>query len=81
MSEQTATRKRTRRAAPEVWEDPNSILPFYVWAEKAGISERQAKRLRQTGQGPRCVRTGERTLGVTLAEHLRWIKTRMEAVA
>jgi predicted DNA-binding transcriptional regulator AlpA len=82
MTEQTETlldRKRVRRPAPEIWEDPDSILPFYVWAEKAGISERQAKRLRQTGQAPRCVRLGERALGVTLAEHRRWVKTRLEA--
>ena len=83
MTEQTEieiARKRNRRPAPEIWDDPDSILPFYAWAEKAGISERQAKRLRQTGQAPRCVRIGERALGVTLAEHRRWMKSRMESV-
>jgi hypothetical protein len=64
MTEQTETRKRLRRPAPEVWEDPDAVLPFYTWAEKAGT---------------RCVRLGERTLGVTLAEHRRWIKARTEA--
>jgi predicted DNA-binding transcriptional regulator AlpA len=77
---QTMTDKRSRRPPPEIWEDPDSILPFYVWAEKAGISERQAKRLRQAGQAPRCIRIGERALGVTLAEHRRWMKARMERV-
>jgi predicted DNA-binding transcriptional regulator AlpA len=81
MTDQSETiRKRSRPEAPEIWEDPDSVLPFYAWAEKAGIGERQAKRLRQNGQAPRCVRIGERALGVTLAEHRRWLKSRMETV-
>jgi hypothetical protein len=41
MTEQAeTTRKRVRRPPPEIWEDPDSVLPFYAWAEKAGISAR-----------------------------------------
>jgi hypothetical protein len=66
------------RPVPQIGDDSDVIMSFYDWARLAGISERQAKRLRQNGQAPRCVLIGERKLGVTLAEHRRWTKARME---
>jgi hypothetical protein len=60
------------------FENPDAIMTFGTWARLAGISTRQAKRLRQIGQGPRCVRLGSRKLGVTVAEHRRWTKSRLE---
>jgi hypothetical protein len=69
---------RQQRAIPMVGDDGDVILPFYEWARLAGISERHAKRLRQNGEAPRCVLIGERKLGVTLAEHRRWTKARLE---
>jgi hypothetical protein len=57
------------------------VLSFLDWAALAGISERTARELRAQGKGPRCVMLTDKKLGVTVAEHRRWIKARMEAAA
>jgi hypothetical protein len=70
---------RPRRIPATVNED--LILSFSEWAELAGLSLRAARELRARGQGPRCIKITDKKLGVTLAEHRRWTKARMEAVA
>jgi hypothetical protein len=76
MSEQ-ATETR-RRPPPLIGDDSDVILPFLDWAALAGLSERTARQLRAEGQGPRCVLLTGKKLGVTLAEHRRWTKARLE---
>ena len=76
--EQVEIVEKPIRPIPMIGDDADVILPFLDWARLAGISGRQAKRLRAIGEGPRCVRLGERKLGVTMAEHRRWTKARME---
>ena len=70
-----------RRPVPLVGDDGDMVLPFLEWAALAGISERTARDLRARGKGPRCVMLTDKKLGVSLAEHRRWIKARTEAVA
>lgn len=57
------------------------VLPFMEWIALAGLSEATARDMRAKGLGPRCVKLTDKKLGVTLAEHRRWIKSRMEARA
>jgi predicted DNA-binding transcriptional regulator AlpA len=59
----------------------NLILSFLEWCELAGLPESTAREMRARGQGPRCVQLGGRKLGVSLAEHRRWVKARTEASA
>lgn len=66
------------RPVPLVGDDGDVILPFLEWAELAGLPESTARDLRARGEGPRCVQLTTKKLGVTLAEHRRWTKARME---
>jgi hypothetical protein len=66
------------RPVPLVGDDGDVILPFLEWCELAGLPESTARELRARGQGPRCVRITDKKLGVTLAEHRRWMKARLE---
>jgi len=75
------TRWRDSRSIPQVGNDDDVILPFLDWVMLAGLTETTARELRARGQGPRCVRLTDKKLGVTLAEHRRWVKARTEALA
>jgi hypothetical protein len=81
--EERDRRQKTRdqRSIPIVGDDGDVVLPFLEWCELAGLPESPAREMRARGQGPRCVLLGERKLGVTLAEHRRWVKARTEAAA
>jgi hypothetical protein len=57
------------------------VLPFMEWMALAGLSETAARVLRARGEGPRVVRLTSKKLGVTLAEHRRWVRSRMEEAA
>ena len=70
-----------RRPIPLLGDDGDMVLPFLEWAALAGISERTARDLRARGKGPRCVMLTDKKLGVSLAEHRRWVKARTEAAA
>jgi hypothetical protein len=61
--------------------DGDVILPFLEWCALAGLPESTAREMRARGQGPRCVKYTGKKLGVTLAEHRRWTKSKMEAAA
>jgi hypothetical protein len=61
--------------------DGDVILPFLEWCALAGLPESTAREMRARGEGPRCVKYTTKKLGVTLAEHRRWTKSRMEAAA
>jgi hypothetical protein len=69
-----------RRPVPLVGDDGDVVLSFLEWARMAGLSERTAQEMRARGEGPRCIKLTDKKLGVTLAEHRRWIKSRMERV-
>jgi hypothetical protein len=69
-----------RRPVPLIGTDEDVVLSFLEWARLAGLSERTAQELRAKGKGPRCIKLTDKKLGVTLAEHRRWVKTRMEEV-
>ena len=69
-----------RRPVPLVGDDGDVVLSFLEWARMAGLSERTAQELRARGEGPRCIKLTDKKLGVTLAEHRRWMKSRMERV-
>ena len=66
------------RPVPLVGDDGDVILTFQQWCNLAGLPESTARELRSRGQGPRCVNLTGKKLGVTLAEHRRWMKARME---
>jgi hypothetical protein len=61
--------------------DGDVILPFLEWCALAGLPESTAREMRARGQGPRCVKYTGKKLGVTLAEHRRWTKSKMEVAA
>jgi hypothetical protein len=67
-----------RRPVPLVGDDGDVVLSLLEWANMAGISERTAQDLRARGEGPRFIKLTDKKLGVTLAEHRRWLKSRME---
>jgi hypothetical protein len=67
-----------QRPVPLVGDDGDVVLTFREWYELAGLGEATARELRARGEGPRCVHLTEKKLGVTLAEHRRWMKSRME---
>jgi hypothetical protein len=67
-----------RRPVPLVGDDGDVVLSFLEWARMAGLSERTAQEIRARGEGPRCIKLTDKKLGVTLAEHRRWMKARME---
>jgi hypothetical protein len=69
------------RPVPMVGDDGDVILTFQEWCDMAGLPESTARELRARGQGPRCVNLTGKKLGVTLAEHRRWTKARMERAA
>ena len=74
----------TLRSLAAAIEDGNGgdiILPFLEWCALAGLPETTAREMRMRGDGPRCVKLTGKKLGVTLAEHRRWTKARMEAAA
>jgi hypothetical protein len=77
MTDQS-TRWRDSRSIPRVGNDDDVILPFLDWAMLAGLTETTARELRAKGLGPRCVMLTDKKLGVTLAEHRRWVKKRLE---
>jgi hypothetical protein len=68
------------RPVPLVGDDDDVILPFLEWCALAGLPEATARQIRARGQGPRCIKLTDKKLGVTLAEHRRWMKARMERV-
>jgi predicted DNA-binding transcriptional regulator AlpA len=78
MDDQLDVAIRQQRSVPQIGNDDDVVLPFLEWCALAGLSEPTARRMRARGDGPRCVHIGERALGVTLAEHRRWVKERME---
>jgi hypothetical protein len=61
--------------------DGDVILPFLEWCALAGLPESTAREMRARGEGPRCIKYTKKKLGVTLAEHRRWTKARMEIAA
>jgi hypothetical protein len=67
-----------RRPIPFVGDDGDVILTFQEWCDMAGLPESTARELRARGQGPRCVNLTGKKLGITLADHRRWMKVRME---
>jgi hypothetical protein len=69
---------RQKRGIPLVGNDEDVVLPFLEWCALAGLPEATARQMRARGQGPRCVHLTDKKLGVTMAEHRRWIKSRME---
>jgi hypothetical protein len=75
------SRWRDSRSIPQVGNDDDVILPFLDWVMLAGLTETTARELRARGQGPRCVMLTDKKLGVSLAEHRRWIKSRMETAS
>jgi hypothetical protein len=77
MSERTGAAIQ-KRPVPSVGDDGDVIMTFLEWAALAGLPESTARELRARGQGPRCVHLTDKKLGVTLAEHRRWTKARME---
>ncbi|MFY9841443.1 MAG: hypothetical protein WAK55_34225 [Xanthobacteraceae bacterium] len=66
------------RPVPLVGDDGDVILTFQEWRDLAGLPESTARELRARGEGPRCIKLTDKKLGVTLAEHRRWMKARME---
>jgi hypothetical protein len=66
------------RPVPLVGDDGDVILPFLEWCELAGLPESTARELRARGEGPVCIRLTDKKLGVTLAEHRRWMRARTE---
>ena len=48
------------------------------WCRLASIGESTGRKIKAAGKGPRFVRLTEKKLGVTLREHRRWMKARME---
>jgi hypothetical protein len=85
MSEQlTIERKpkprwRDDRKIPQFGNDDDKVMPFLEWVMLADLTESTARELRAQGKGPRCVKITDKKLGVTLGEHRRWLKARMEA--
>jgi hypothetical protein len=69
---------RQKRGIPLVGNDEDVVLSFLEWCALAGLPEATARQMRARGQGPRCVHLTDKKLGVTMAEHRRWIKSRME---
>jgi hypothetical protein len=69
---------RQKRGIQLVGNDEDVVLPFLEWCALAGLPEATARQMRARGQGPRCVHLTDKKLGVTMAEHRRWIKSRME---
>jgi hypothetical protein len=69
---------RQKRDIPLVGNDDDVVLPFLDWCALAGLPESTAREMRARGQGPRVVHLTGKKLGVTMAEHRRWIKSRME---
>jgi hypothetical protein len=54
------------------------ILSFSEWCCLAGIPRSTAREMRARGQGPRFMRLNGKRLGITVAEHRRWMASRME---
>jgi hypothetical protein len=71
-------RQKPKRDIPAIGNDDDVVLTFSEWYALAGISEAAAREMRARGEGPRCVKLTEKKLGVTLAEHRKWVKKRME---
>ena len=78
MTDQLDIAIRQKRGIPLVGNDEDVVLPFLEWCALAGLPEATARQMRARGQGPRCVHLTDKKLGVTMAEHRRWIKSRME---
>jgi hypothetical protein len=72
-----------RDLAATIGEDQGGdiILSFLEWCALAGLPETTAREMRARGEGPRCVKFGSKKLGVSLSEHRRWMKSRLEATA
>jgi hypothetical protein len=69
---------RDKRSVPQVGNDDDVVLPFLDWVMLAGLTETTAREMRMRGEGPRCIKLTDKKLGVTLGEHRRWVKSRME---
>jgi hypothetical protein len=81
MTDQLDIAIRQKRGIPMVGNDDDVVLSFLEWCALAGLPESTARELRARGQGPRCVHLTDKKLGVTIAEHRRWIAKRMERAA
>jgi hypothetical protein len=69
---------REKRSVPQIGNDDDVVLPYLDWVMLAGLTETTAREMRARGEGPRCVKLTGKKLGVTLAEHRRWVKSRTE---
>jgi hypothetical protein len=67
-----------QRVIPSVGDDGDAVLTFGEWCRLASIGESTGRKIKAAGKGPRFVRLTEKKLGVTLREHRRWMKARME---
>ena len=67
-----------QRVIPSVGDDGDVVLTFGEWCRLASIGESTGRKIKAAGKGPRLVRLTDKKLGVTLREHRRWMKARME---
>jgi hypothetical protein len=78
MTDQLDVAIRQQRSIPMVGNDDDVVLTYREWYTLAGLPESTAREMRARGEGPRCVKLTGKKLGVTMAEHRRWVRSRME---
>jgi hypothetical protein len=57
--------------------DDYRVIPWREWYRSKGISKDTARRLRNSGKGPRTVELSERLRGVTVKDDREWTESRI----
>jgi hypothetical protein len=76
---QTKRRKQTRQsalAAPLSTLNDNQVLTFFEWCRLNRVSERNGRRILQSGTGPTVVQLSANRIGITVGANRRWQQSR-----
>jgi hypothetical protein len=79
MSIQEIERRRRQRLASLSSAPPFQILTFNEWCAVNGISPRTGRRIISGPDGPVVTQLSAKRIGISIANHLAWLKSRERA--